>query len=59
MCVGGALVLHVHLGFWYKEDVCSTVIIESGLLKATESVGNFRTGRPGDEVGEGRSTVEL
>lgn len=44
MCVGGAPVLHVHLGFWYKEDVCSTVISESGLLTAAESAGNFRTG---------------
>lgn len=55
MCVGGAPVLHV----WYKEDVCSTVITESSLLQATESAGNFRTGDPEGEAGEGRATVEF
>lgn len=43
---GWAPVLHVRLGFWYKVGVCSMSIIESGLLKSTESAGNFRTGRP-------------
>lgn len=43
---GWAPVLHVLLGFWYKVGVCSMSIIESGLLKSTESAGNFRTGGP-------------